>query len=116
MSASLNDERTKVFTYSDVGTDGRATPSYALAGTYWSRRSTPSGREATIAGQAGMRLDAVFTFDGSVVLQADGALRAQDGTYYKITAVLPVRSTASLKEKIVYAEYSDEQLLTVAGE
>ncbi len=111
MSAGIRDERCGVYSYSDVGNNGRALPTYALSGTYWSRRSVPSGREATIAGQAGMKVDAVFAFDSRLTIPPDGALKYRDGTVYKITSILPVREVGPLAEQIVYAAYSDEQVL-----
>jgi hypothetical protein len=114
MSASLRDERVKLYTYSNTGTGGRATPRYTFSVSRWARRAIPGSREATVAGQASQQVDAVFILPDRVGIDADGAIRAQDGTLYKITGVMPVRNTASIAEQIVFATYAAEMSLSVS--
>lgn len=74
VSEAFRDQRVKVYGYSDVGTDGRANPVYSGTETYWASMGAPNGREATIAGQANQRVDAVFMFSGEAVIPPDGFL------------------------------------------
>ena len=111
--SAMRDERAEVFEYADIGSDGRAAPSYSRTGTYWTRRGVPSAREGTTAGQASQSVDAVFEFAGGIEIPADGALRHQDGTYYKVVGVKLVRGTASEKVQVVEAVYADEQVLAL---
>lgn len=116
MSAALRDERASVYSYSDTGTGGRAAPTYTKVDTYWTRRSTPTASEATVSGQAAQRIDAVFEFAGGVSVPADGAIRHQDGTLYKIVGVKLIRSTSGETDKIVDAVFADEMSLATVGD
>ena len=109
MSEALRDERVKLYSFSDVATDGRVAPTYTYARTCWGRQAIPGSREATIAGQASQRVDAVFVIPEGIVVDQNGGIRGQDGTFYVVTGVLPVRNTASLREQIVFAENAEEQ-------
>lgn len=121
MSESLRDERVKLYAYSSADTDGYPASTYTYARTYWGRKAVPGSREATIAAQASQRVDAVFVLPegawskdvgGVKSIDADGAIRGQDGILMKIVGVEPVRNTSSFVEQIVTAVYSDEQELT----
>jgi hypothetical protein len=113
MSASLRDERWKVYDYADTNTDGRANPTYNMIGTWWARSSAPTGREATIAGQANQQIDVVVDFSDEAVLPANGFLRAPDDKMYRILTVLPIRGTGRNAEQQVLGVYSDDATQSV---
>lgn len=113
MSESLRDERVSVYSYASVNDEGYARSTFTLTGTYWGRKASPGTREATIAGQASQRVDAVFVLPERATIDDDGAIKGQDGVMMKITGVQPVRNTASIVEQIITAVYSDEQNLGV---
>lgn len=113
MSIGLRDQRVKVYGYSDATSDGRADPRYSGQGTYWARISAPSGREATIAGQATENIDAVFSFSAEATIPPDGFLRGPDDRLYRILTVLPIRGTGAPPEKQVLAVYAEDSEQTV---
>lgn len=113
MSASMRDERWGVYDYSDSIVDGRANPGYSRIGTWWARSASPSGREATLAGQANQQIDVVVAFAKEAVIPANGFLRAPDDKLYRILTVLPIRGTGSSPEQQVLGVYSDDATQSV---
>lgn len=109
MSLSHRDERWKVYGYSDVGTDGRANPVYSGIGEWWARMVGPSGREVTMASQAGQRVDGVVVFGDEAVIPSDGFLRGPDEKLYRILAVpFAARGSSALSEQLVPVVYAED--------
>lgn len=108
MSASLRDERWRVYSYADAVSDGRADPKYNGIGTWWARSASPSGREATLFGKANQQIDIVLNFSKEAVIPTTGFLRGPDDKTYRILQVLPVRGTGGEPEQQVIGVFSED--------
>jgi hypothetical protein len=114
MTTGLRDTRIRIYSYSDVGSGGYVSSSYAYVAERWGRVEAPGGREATIAGQAGHVVDAVIALGGDATVTPDGLLKdMRTGKYYRVTAVLPRRL---VNEVEVYGTNIDDASFTLTGE
>ena len=114
MSAGLRDQRVRVFSFASTSVGGRASSGYAYVGEYWGRLDAPSMGEATVAGQAEHKIDAVVTLARGTVTALGGLLKV-DGRYYKITGVPPANRIANeQKVSCVYAD--DAGSYSITGE
>ena len=96
MPLSARTRRLSIYDYSDTGTDGRRTQTYAknasgdADGDWWGSIVAPSGREVDVASNKGYAVDAVIGLSAEVTVDVEGVVKDRlTGAVYKITAVLP---------------------------
>lgn len=109
MSASLCDQRVRIFTYSDTGTNGEPDSTYTFAAERWGRLEAAAAREGTTGAQAQHQAEVVVLFADEVTVTRDGALKVA-GRFYKIDSIEPRRTTRELQ---VTATWVDDETLHV---
>ena len=104
VSVGLRDQRVRIYTYSDAGSDGFAASRYTFSVERWGRFELPSGREQTLAGKADKQLDGVVAFADEVAVTIHDLLVVSE-VQYKVVAVLPRRM---MREIICHCVLADE--------
>jgi hypothetical protein len=115
MSIGMRNERVRIFTYSNTGSDGFMASTYTYVAERWARKELPSGREITVAAQAEHKVDAVFEFAAEVTVTRNGLLK-HDGDLYFVRSALKRKGLGGQPVIQVMAEYADKSNVTVTGE
>lgn len=100
MSLSLRDQRGRIYTYADVGSDGFAKARYTFSVERWCRFEVPSAREQTLAAKADERLDGVVAFADETTVGIHDLLII-DAVQYKVTGVKPRRQPREIVCSVV---------------
>jgi len=117
VTASLRNQRVRVFVAEEIGTDGFPRTRYRKFADAWARVEPPTGRDLSRFEGTEHTINAVITFDLNAVVPEGGMVRVLPGTDgladYRVVAALPRRLT---HEQHVYASSmaQDEQPHEVA--
>jgi hypothetical protein len=95
MSIATRDQRVRLYTYSDAGSNGIVSSTYTFSVERWARKESPTGREVLLAEASQYKTDAVFTFGDEVAVPSRGLLKHGD-TYYEVRGILPRRATREI--------------------
>jgi hypothetical protein len=95
--------RARIYTYSDIGTEGLMNSRYTFSVERWCRFELPSGREQTLAAQANRRLDGVVAFSDEVSVSIHDLLVINE-VQYKVVEVVPRRQQREIICQVVLGD------------
>lgn len=82
MSASLRNQRIRIYRYSDVGTNGVPDERYTFLAERWGRLTALGTKQVTIGGQAEHTVNAIAEFGDEVSVPQNGLLTLGTATYF----------------------------------
>lgn len=109
MSASLRNQRLRLYAYSNAGTNGVPDERYTFTAERWGRLTPLGAKQFTVGEQAEHTVNATAEFADEVAVPDNGLLTYNGATYF-IRGVLPRPITRSID---VLCEFCDDATPTL---
>ena len=96
MSVSSRRQRVRIYSYSNVGSEGEVGSAYTFVAERWGHVMPTGGRESTGFGTTGHSIDAIILLPDDVTVTDDGLLAHGDDRYF-VRSVIPRRKRRELE-------------------
>jgi hypothetical protein len=88
VSVGLRNQRVRIYTYSDAGSDGFMTSTYTFSIERWGRFEVPSATESTLGGKADQKLNGQVALHKEAIVGIHDLLIVDD-VQYKVVGIKP---------------------------